>query len=156
MIIISSRNITKKSCCISHSLPSDKRLHNELERSTLLCSWVNQLFRLGHVQVRKLFVYQRVNLHFPMVFLWFSHIFLWFSPIVLWFFHGELFPWPIFLWPPKLGSFWRNPGLLKKIPSHVKMSWMCSMGKWTLNSLYPLVNIQKTMENHQCQWVDPL
>ena len=33
--------------------------HNELERSTMLCSWVNRLFRLGHVQVRELLVITR-------------------------------------------------------------------------------------------------
>ena len=29
-----------------------KRLHSELERSTMLYSWVNPLFRLGHVQYK--------------------------------------------------------------------------------------------------------
>ena len=55
----------------------------ELERSTMLFSWENPLFRLGHVQVRKRLVHQRVYFHFPMVFLWFSYgfpmVFPWFS-----------------------------------------------------------------------------
>ena len=35
-------------------------LQKTMERSTMLFSWVNPLFRLGHFQVRFLYVYQRV------------------------------------------------------------------------------------------------
>ena len=65
-------------------IPSGKRLHNYGKSPCY--SWVNhvnQLFRLGHFLCRKLLVYQRVNLLFPMVFLWVSHgfpmVFPWFS-----------------------------------------------------------------------------
>ena len=34
--------------------------------------------------------------------------------------------------------------------------WWFNEGLWWFNGIYPLVNIQKTMENHQFQWVNPL
>ena len=50
-------------------IPSGKRLHNY--RKSQFYSWVNPLFRLGHSQVRKLLVYQRVQslsqvTHYPL------------------------------------------------------------------------------------------
>ena len=48
-------------------VPSGKRLHNELERSTMLWKWVNQLFRLGPFSSSQtVWNYQRVvpNLYF--------------------------------------------------------------------------------------------
>ena len=39
-------------------LPSDKRLQKTNWKDPPFYSWVNQLFRLGHFQVRKLFVDQ--------------------------------------------------------------------------------------------------
>ena len=42
------------------TVPFGKRLQKTMENHHVVYSWVNQLFRLGHVQCRKLFVYQRV------------------------------------------------------------------------------------------------
>ena len=79
-------------------IPSGKLPHNYGKSQFLMGKWTMSMAIFNSI----LLVYQRVNLHFPMVFLWFSYGFpmvylgfLWFSMVFLWFSYG--FP-VVFLW----------------------------------------------------------